>query len=43
MLISIYASIFEIESKEIVYPDSRDSLVKIIRQLLLKTINNENI
>jgi FAD/FMN-containing dehydrogenase/Fe-S oxidoreductase len=36
MLISTDASIFEIEPKEVVYPDSRDDLVKTIRQLLLK-------
>jgi len=36
MLISTDASIFEIEPKEVVYPDSCDSLVKIIRQLLLE-------
>jgi len=36
MLISTDASIFEIEPKEVVYPNSRDDLVKTIRQLLFK-------
>jgi FAD/FMN-containing dehydrogenase len=39
MLITTDASIFEIEPKEVVYPESRDDLVKTIRQLLL---NNQH-
>jgi hypothetical protein len=36
MLISTDVSIFEIESKEVIYPTDRDDLVNIIRSLLSK-------